>query len=101
MLDIQPYIKTAELLKVLAHPYRLAIVHGLSTNACNVTTMQECLGIPQSTVSTHLRLLRAAGVITGERSGAEITYTVTDPSISALVVSLMGTNAPIMKGDLR
>ena len=46
----------AELLKVLAHPVRLCIAKGLIENGrCNVSHMQTCLDIPQSTVSQHIQ----------------------------------------------
>jgi ArsR family transcriptional regulator len=40
--------------------------------------MQECLEIPQSTVSQHISKLKAAGIICGKRCGTEIEYSVVD-----------------------
>lgn len=80
----------SELLKVLAHPVRLCIVRGLlSSGGCNVSHMQNCLDMPQSTVSQHLQKLRAAGVITGERKGLEIIYKVTDDRAAKIVEILV------------
>lgn len=80
----------SELLKVLAHPVRLCIVRGLLTNGgCNVTHMQNCLNMPQSTVSQHLQKLKAAGIIQGERCGLEITYRVSDERVAKLVEVLI------------
>lgn len=70
--------RAAELLKVLGHPVRLCIVRGLLNKSCNVSKMQGCLGLPQSTVSQQLSILRANGIIEGQRSGLEISYTVVD-----------------------
>ena len=81
MLDKKIYEKKAEKLKALAHPHRLCIVKGLIDNKCNVTKIQECLGLPQSTVSQHLAKLKAAGIIDGERKGLEICYSVIDNEI--------------------
>lgn len=78
MIEFKDYISKAEKLKALAHPHRLCIVKGLLENKCNVTKIQECLGLPQSTVSQHLAKLRSAGIIEGERSGLEICYKVVD-----------------------
>lgn len=67
----------AEILKVLAHPVRLCIAKGLiDKGSCNVSHMQSCLELPQSTVSQHIQKLKAAGIIVGERKGLEITYSV-------------------------
>ena len=81
MLDLKTYEKKAEKIKALAHPHRLCIVKGLIENRCNVTKIQECLGLPQSTVSQHLAKLKSAGIIDGERKGLEICYSVIDEDI--------------------
>ncbi|MDD2234626.1 MAG: metalloregulator ArsR/SmtB family transcription factor [Desulfitobacteriaceae bacterium] len=76
----------AELLKVLAHPVRLCIVRGLSTNEeRNVSNIQNCLGMPQSTISQHLAKLRSAGVIEGRRSGLEVFYHVINEDAKKIV----------------
>jgi len=81
LLDLKLYEKKAEKIKALAHPHRLCIVKGLLENKCNVTKIQECLGLPQSTVSQHLIKLKSAGIIKGERNGLEICYSVIDEDI--------------------
>lgn len=79
----------AELLKALAHPVRLCIVRGLlETGACNVSKMQTCLELPQSTVSQHLSKLRDLGIITGDRQGLEVFYRVVDPTAARVVKAL-------------
>ncbi len=79
----------AELLKVLAHPMRLCIVRGLlQEGACNVSYMQDCLKIPQSTISQHLAKLRAAGVISGSRDGVEVHYTVISQDAERVIRAL-------------
>lgn len=79
-----------EMLKVLAHPVRLCIVRGLlGSGGCNVSHMQNCLNMPQSTVSQHLQKLRTAGIIEGERKGLEIVYRVVDERAVKLVEVLL------------
>ncbi|MFA5183603.1 MAG: metalloregulator ArsR/SmtB family transcription factor [Syntrophales bacterium] len=73
--------KQAELLKAVGHPARLAIVKGLAVNECNVNKMVAGLDLPQSTVSQHLNVLKAAGIIEGERRGVKVCYRVVDPFI--------------------
>lgn len=88
--DYAKYNEISELLKVLAHPVRLCIVKGLlEKGSCNVTFMQNCLDMPQSTVSQHLQKLRTAGIIEGERNGLEINYKVADHRVEALVKLLL------------
>jgi ArsR family transcriptional regulator len=84
--DYTKYTSMAEILKALAHPVRLCIVKGLIDNkGCNVTHMQECLDIPQSTISQHLQKLRTAKIIEGTRNGLEVKYHVTDKRVIRLL----------------
>jgi ArsR family transcriptional regulator len=88
--DYKNYNDTAELLKVLAHPVRLCIVKGLlDKGQCNVTYMQGCLGMPQSTISQHIQKLRTAGIIEGERNGLEINYKVCNEQVKKLIEILV------------
>lgn len=87
--NFKKYEQDAELLKVLAHPVRLCIVNGLlNKGKCNVSKMQECLQIPQSTVSQHLQKLKAAGIIAGERNGLEVSYIVSNERVKEVVKAL-------------
>jgi ArsR family transcriptional regulator len=88
MKDLSKYEAMAEKLKAIAHPHRLCIIKGLLENQCNVTGIQECLALPQSTVSQHLAKLKSAGIIQGKRKGSEICYSVVDKSIADIVVKM-------------
>lgn len=82
-------IKKAELLKALAHPIRLCIVRGLiEKGSCNVSYMQECLGVSQTSVSQHLAKLRALGIVESERQGLEMIYTLKDEKVRDVVLAL-------------
>ena len=83
------YTEVSEILKVMAHPIRLCIIKGLlETGSCNVSHMQQCLNIPQSTLSQHLQKLKAAGIIKGMRNGVEINYKVCNELVVDLVNAL-------------
>lgn len=90
MIKMDLFELKSEKLKVLAHPHRLCIVKGLIEKKCNVSKMQECLEIPQSTVSQHISKLRAAGIISGKRCGTEIEYSVIDEDSVNLIKILFG-----------
>lgn len=75
------YTLQAEVLKTLANPRRLEIVHRLAEGACGVGQLAEELGIPQPNVSQHLALLRSAGVVVAEREGREVRYRLFDPDV--------------------
>ncbi|BAH05429.1 hypothetical protein CKR_0378 [Clostridium kluyveri NBRC 12016] len=83
------YAEVSEILKVMAHPIRLCVIKGLlETGSCNVSHMQQCLNIPQSTLSQHLQKLKAAGIIKGMRNGVEINYKVCNELVIDLVNAL-------------
>lgn len=82
----------AEKLKAIAHADRLCIVKGLMEQACNVGRIQECLNMPQSTVSQHLAKLKSSGIIQGDRRGTEICYKVVDEDIINIVRVLFEIN---------
>ncbi|MCX7921145.1 MAG: metalloregulator ArsR/SmtB family transcription factor [Clostridia bacterium] len=86
--DFKKYEEKAEKLKALSHPHRLCIVRGLIDNSCNVTKIQECLNLPQSTISQHLAKLKSAGIIEGQRNGLEICYSVVDEEITEMIKQL-------------
>ncbi len=88
--DLKRYEAIAEKLKIISHPQRLCIIRGLIKNECNVTKIQECLGLPQSTVSQHIAKLRSAGILKGKRSGLEICYSVVDQDVIEVVNLLFG-----------
>jgi ArsR family transcriptional regulator len=78
----------AEILKSLGHPIRFCIVEGLLGGEQNVATMVDCLGVPQPTVSQHLNILKAAGIIEGVRDGNQIHYSVICPEAKRIVLAL-------------
>src|SRR5919106_4385304 len=61
-----------DLLRALAAPVRIAIVLQLRESSRCVHELVDALGVPQPLVSQHLRILKAAGVVAGERSGREV-----------------------------
>ena len=79
------YEKVSETLKALAHPTRLKIVVGLIKNECNVGHIQKVLGLPQSTISQHLRVLKNAGIIKGRREGNKTCYRVIDVQVRKII----------------
>ncbi|KNY27112.1 ArsR/SmtB family transcription factor [Pseudobacteroides cellulosolvens] len=95
MEDLKKYEEKAEKLKVISHPQRLCIVKGLIGNNCNVTKIQECLGLPQSTVSQHIAKLRTAGIIEGKRNGLEVCYKVVDDEVVDIINILFNSSKDI------
>lgn len=92
--DVELLTQAAEMLRAMAHPVRLCILRGLMQQGpCNVSKMQSCLGLPQSTVSQHLAKLRAAGLVAGERQMTEIIYRIKSPVVARVMAALLQTDA--------
>ncbi|GIH20594.1 transcriptional regulator [Rugosimonospora africana] len=91
------YEAAGELLRALASPLRIAIVTELGAGARCVHELVDTLDVPQPLVSQHLRVLRGAGVVRGDRRGREIEYSLTDQHIAHIVadaISHAGESRP-------
>ena len=78
-LTIADLARMAQVLKLLAHPYRLKIVDILeSEEAIPVHGLVDRLGLPQAGVSGHLKKMLRAGLVAAERRGKEVWYSVGD-----------------------
>lgn len=70
-------IQTADLAKALAHPARIAILkHLIGIKSCICGDLVDELPLSQSTVSQHLKELKAAGLIKGNISGTSVCYCI-------------------------
>ena len=73
--------KQAQILKALAHESRLAIINRLYQGKCNVGDLVEMIGDDQSTVSKHLSILKAAGIIDYIKNGKKSEYYLVIPCV--------------------
>ena len=67
--------------QALADPKRIVILYLLAEGPKNVTEIAEALDSPQSTVSRHLKILRERSLVTTEREGSQIVYSLADRRI--------------------
>ena len=68
----------AEICAGLADPNRIMILYTLSQSSRNVTELCNELDMPQPLVSRHLKVLRERCMVTTERRGTVIVYTLGD-----------------------
>jgi DNA-binding transcriptional ArsR family regulator len=71
----------AEVLKTLASPRRLDILHRLADGPQGVGHLAAAVGATQPNVSQHLAVLRTAGLVEAERDGREVRYRLSDPDV--------------------
>ncbi|HEX2285150.1 MAG TPA: metalloregulator ArsR/SmtB family transcription factor [Mycobacterium sp.] len=84
-LDAYSAVKVAETLQALASPNRLLILTRLRQSPCSVTELSAAVGMEQPAVSNQLRLLRALGLVTGDRAGRNIVYRLYDTHVAQLL----------------
>jgi ArsR family transcriptional regulator len=80
---------TTASLKAAADRNRLRILKMLQRKAMCVCELTAILGISQPSVSRHLMLLRAAGLVRDERDGQWINYRLADDSSDPAVLALL------------
>lgn len=81
----------ADIAKALAHPARVAILRILAKKGtCICGEIVEVLPLAQSTVSQHLKELKAAGIIQGEIEGAKSCYCIDWAVLGKVADALQG-----------
>lgn len=92
----------AALAKALAHPARIHIVRLLmEKQSCIGCDIVDEVGLAQSTVSEHLRILKAAGVIIGEIERPRVCYSLNPESLLPLAGLLNAIFDNDSRNDLR
>lgn len=80
----------ATLAKAVAHPARVRILRFLAArNACICGEIVGELGLAQSTVSQHLKIMKDAGIIHGEIDGPRVCYCL-NPKVLRRLKTLVG-----------
>ncbi len=70
------YDAETKVMKALAHPVRLFFVDALSQQSFCVQDLTAMVGLDISTVSKHLSIMKNAGIISDERSGQNVFYSL-------------------------
>ena len=96
-----PLIEELELLhanicQALGDPKRIQILYALHREPHYVSALADDLGIPQSTVSRHLKVLRQRSLVLTERDGQTVIYRLAD----ARIIDVLNMMRQIMRGAL-
>jgi DNA-binding transcriptional ArsR family regulator len=81
VLSRDTYRQQARVLKALANESRLMIIARLNQGECSVGELVTLVGSDQSTVSKHLAVLRAHGIVEDRREGTTVYYTLLTPCV--------------------
>ncbi|MCZ7673335.1 MAG: metalloregulator ArsR/SmtB family transcription factor [Chloroflexi bacterium] len=80
----------ANICQALGDPKRILILYALHQQPRHVTELANDLNIPQPTVSRHLRVLRQRHLVSTERNGTAVLYTIKDKRIIDVLDAMRG-----------
>ena len=82
----------ARLFKLLSDPNRMRILFAIGKEKKSVSEIMDETSLPQTLVSFHLRPLRESGILATERKGPFIYYSISEPGLIDLLISLAGVS---------
>jgi DNA-binding transcriptional ArsR family regulator len=95
----------ANVCQALADPKRILILYALSEEPKYVNELADAIDCPQSTCSRHLKVLRDRRLVTTERDGAAVRYSLADrrvidalDSLRAVLVGSLEQQAELARG---
>ena len=75
----------AQFFRALAHPTRIRMLEILVRGGRTVQELQEELALDQPIVSQQLAVLRNQGIVSAQKEGLSVRYTVRDPLVGSLL----------------
>lgn len=95
-MDIEKLDQAAEMLKCIAHPTRLSIIHLLEKNEeMSVSDIHTQLNIEQAVASHHLSKMKSKNVLQSRREGKSSLYSLKNKEFSFVLSCI----EKCMKGD--
>ena len=75
----------AQFFRALAHPTRIRMLEILVRGGRTVQELQEALTLDQPIVSQQLAVLRNQGIVSAQKEGLSVRYTLRDPLVGELL----------------
>ena len=75
----------AQFFRALAHPTRIRMLEILRQGGRTVQELQEALTLDQPIVSQQLAVLRNQGIVSAQKEGLSVRYTLRDPLVGELL----------------
>jgi DNA-binding transcriptional ArsR family regulator len=85
----------AKLFRLLSDTNRLRIIFAIDKGKKSVSEIMSETSLSQTLVSFHLRPLRESGILVTERKGPFIYYSVSEPVLLELLISLCGVSPQV------
>ena len=83
-------VLVSDVLRTMAHPMRLRMLQLLMLNRFNVGELAKECNIQNHMASEHLRLMQRSGLLSSQREGRKIYYTVSNPGVIDLMQCVAG-----------
>jgi DNA-binding transcriptional ArsR family regulator len=93
----QRFEARARIIKALAHPTRLFIVDELAKTEKCVNDLTKMIGSDISTVSKHLSILKQVGIVSDEKRGLKVWYSLKVPCI----LNFFGCIEEVLKANIK
>ena len=91
--------RLADLLQLIGQPTRIQILLAIGESEVCVCHLEAVTGMRQAVISQHLMLLRKAGLVTPNRAGRNIYYSLENPEL-LMVIKTAATALGIHPGEL-
>jgi len=85
LLELGKLEQAAECLKTLAHPHRLRMIQMLLRGKYTVGELAEACEIPSHMASEHLRLMQRCQLLSSQRDGRCIYYSIAEPHLANIM----------------
>lgn len=92
-----PVEDLARVFKILSEPNRLKILQSMGLECTPVSAIIARTGLSQTNVSFHLRIMREAGLVKGERNGPYIFYCLYDTQLLDLLSGLAAWRIDLLR----
>ena len=79
--NTEVFERQARICKAFAHPGRLQLLALLGEGERRVADLQESLGISKTSISQHMAVLKAAGVLSTRREGKQVYCSLAMPEV--------------------
>ncbi|MEJ1974836.1 MAG: metalloregulator ArsR/SmtB family transcription factor [Acetobacteraceae bacterium] len=89
MLTAEQGSELAEVFRLLGEPNRLMLVASCLGGPLSVGDLTSKVGLSQSLVSHHLRLLRAARLLQARRRGKQVFYAIPDCHVRDMLTNMI------------
>jgi len=83
----------AQVFKALGHPARLQMVMAVADGEQCVCELTDLVGLDMSTISKHLSVLTAAGVLVSEKRANKVFYRLRTPCVTRVFSCLKEVQA--------